>query len=275
MNDFQHTVLCVDDEVNILNALKRLLRREGYRLLIASSGQEALKILSENEVHIVVSDQRMPAMSGTEFLARVKEEYPDAIRIILTGYTEVDSITESINKGHIYKFFLKPWNDQNLKLEIKQALDQYDLMQVNKKLNEQIMEQNEVLKHTNEKLERRVQARTRELEVQNQALELSRAILDDLPLPIIGVSAENIIVMINRETQALTFNSKSVELGKRLLDYFSSDVEEKIGEVMACATALTLEDYNLTGTPYHIDLIPLSGRYRGKGIVMALKARGN
>ena len=79
-------------------------------------------------------------MSGTEFLAKVKENYPEVIRIVLSGYTEVDSITESINKGHIYKFMLKPWNDHTLKLEIKQALEQNDLMQVNKTLHEKLIE---------------------------------------------------------------------------------------------------------------------------------------
>ena len=134
MNENRHTVLCVDDEKNILRSLNRLLRKEDYRLLTASSGEEGLKVLEENDVHMVISDQRMPKMSGTEFLAALKTKYPDVLRIILSGYTEVDSITESINKGHIYKFLSKPWNDHNLKLEIKQALEQYDLIQANKKL---------------------------------------------------------------------------------------------------------------------------------------------
>ena len=136
MNAYKHTVLCVDDEQNILHSLKRLLRKEGYQILTAGSGADGLKILKEHDVHLVITDQRMPEMSGTEFLAKVKENYPDIIRIVLSGYTEVDSITESINKGHIYKFMLKPWNDHNLKLEIKQGLEQYDLIQVNKKLHE-------------------------------------------------------------------------------------------------------------------------------------------
>ncbi len=134
MNENRHTVLCVDDEKIILKALKRLLRKEDYRILTASSGEEGLKVMEENDVHMVISDQRMPEMNGTEFLAALKIKYPDVIRIMLSGYTEVDSITESINKGHIYKFLLKPWNDHNLKLEIKQALEQYDLIQANKKL---------------------------------------------------------------------------------------------------------------------------------------------
>ena len=131
MKDYRHTVLCVDDEVNILRSLKRLLRKEDYRLLTASSGEQGLEILKENAVNLVISDQRMPGMSGIEFLARVKEGYPDIIRAILSGYTEVDAIMDSINRGHIYKFLLKPWNDQNLILDIRQALEHCDLIQSN------------------------------------------------------------------------------------------------------------------------------------------------
>jgi response regulator RpfG family c-di-GMP phosphodiesterase len=151
--DKQHTVLCVDDEQNILSSLRRLFRKESFRVLTASSGPDGLQRLREEEVHVVISDQRMPGMNGTEFLAQVKEEYPDIIRIVLSGYTDVDSITESINKGHIYKFLLKPWNDENLKLEIRQALDQYELLQTNRRLSNTVLEQNETLKKLNEDLE--------------------------------------------------------------------------------------------------------------------------
>jgi len=271
MNENQHTVLCVDDEENILHSIKRLLRKEGYWLLTASSGVEALKILEENNVHLVLSDQRMPQMSGTEFLAEVKEKYPDVIRIILTGYTEVDSITESINKGNIYKFFLKPWNDQNLKLEIGKALEQYDLIQANKMLHEKVLEQNEELKSINENLEVLIQERTKELEIQNQALELSHTIMEDLPVPLIGVSVEGMIVLINRQAQSLSKSGKSIEIGKRLSDYFSNDMEEKMDEAMMCRTHIALKGYRLSGTSYDIDLIPLSGKFSGKGVVLSLR----
>lgn len=274
MNDDKHTVLCVDDEQNILNALKRLLRKDGYRLLTASSGDEGLKILEQNEVHVVISDQRMPEMSGTEFLARVKEHHRDALRIVLTGYTDVDSITESINKGHIYKFFLKPWNDQSLRLEIKQALDQYDLIQANKKLQEQVMQQNEELKEINENLEAMVQERTKELEIQNQALELSHAILEDIPLAIVGVSAEGGIVLINKEAQSLSGLSQRIELGNNFNDYFSTEVEEKMATVLSTNTFQRLEDCPLSGVSYNINLAPLSGRFCGRGVVVTLRKAG-
>ena len=270
MNDFQHTVLFVDDEVNILHSLKRLLRKEAYRILTATSGADGLEILKENDIHLVVTDQRMPGLSGTEFLAKVKEKYPEVIRIVLSGYTEVDSITESINKGHIYKFMLKPWNDQNLKLEIKQALEQYDLMQVNKTLHEKLIEKNTELKKINENLEVLVKERTKDFEIQNQALELSRAILEDLPIPVMGVSSEMNIVLINRKVEALSLNGKHVEIGKKLTEYFSSDVEDKIADALTADTCSKLAKYRILNTTYDLNLIPLSGRFRGKGVVMTL-----
>ena len=268
MNDFQHTVLFIDDEENILHSLKRLLRKEEYRILTANSGADGLEILKENNIHLVVTDQRMPGMSGTEFLAKVKEKYPEVIRIVLSGYTEVDTITESINKGHIYKFMLKPWNDQNLKLEIKQALEQYDLMQVNKTLHEKLIEKNEELKKINENLELLVRERTMDIEIQNQALELSRAILEDLPIPVMGISSEMMIVLINRKVEALSLNNKRIEIGKKLIDCFSSDVEEKIAGVFTTGTCGSLAGYRISETTYDLNFIPLSGRFRGKGVVM-------
>jgi len=271
MSEHKHTVLLVDDEEKILHSLKRLLRKEGYRLFTASSGAEGLKVLEENDVHLVISDQRMPQMSGTEFFAAVKERYPDSIRIILTGYTDVDSITESINKGHIYKFFLKPWNDQSLKLEIKQALDQYDLIQANKRLHEKVMEQNEELKKINDDLEKMVQERTKELEIQNQALELSRAILEDLTFPIIGVSTEGLIAVINREAESLSINGNDIEIGREINDYFLPKVKEKIISALQTNTTQTIKDYQISGIDYDIDVTPLSRRFRGKGVILSLR----
>ena len=275
MDGHQHTILCVDDEDNILHSLKRLLRKEGYRFLTALSGEEGLKILSENDVHLLISDHRMPGMSGTEFLAKVREKHPDVLRVILTGYTEVDSITESINKGNIYKFFLKPWSDQNLKLEIRQALEQYDLIQANKRLHEKVLEQNEELKRINENLESLVQERTKDLEIQNQALELSHSILEDLPFPIIGVSAEQMIVLINQEVNSVLGNNKGIEIGKSLSDYFSSDIGEKMTEVLTSNKSQTIQDYRFSERIYDIDLVPLSGRFREKGIIMVLRPKVN
>ncbi len=115
------TLLLVDDEPDILNALKRLLRRSGYRILTATSGADALELLGLNDVQVIVSDQRMPQMSGTEFLSRVKELYPNTVRMVLTGHSDLASVTGAINRGAIFRFLSKPWDDEQLREQIHYA----------------------------------------------------------------------------------------------------------------------------------------------------------
>lgn len=115
------TLLLVDDEPNILASISRLLHREGYRIITAGSPAEAFEKLATQPVHVVISDQRMPAMSGTEFLSRVRQLYPDTVRMVLTGYTDLDSVTGAINRGAIFKFLTKPWDDDQLRELVRQA----------------------------------------------------------------------------------------------------------------------------------------------------------
>ncbi|MBD8532863.1 MULTISPECIES: EAL domain-containing protein [unclassified Massilia] len=119
------TILVVDDDVDTLSALHRLLRRDNYRVLTAPTPSEAFELLALYRVQVVMCDQRMPAMSGTEFLSKVKEMYPDTMRIILSGYTGVKTILESINRGAIYKFYTKPWNDTELRNNVRLAFRHY------------------------------------------------------------------------------------------------------------------------------------------------------
>tara|TARA_R110000851_G_C13101778_1_gene568607 strand:- start:1407 stop:4610 length:3204 start_codon:yes stop_codon:yes gene_type:complete len=115
------TILLLDDEENILRALARVLRRDGYKILMATRAQDAFELLAKNDVQVILSDQRMPEMNGTEFLSRVKDLYPDTVRIVLSGYTDLRSVTDAINKGAIYKFLTKPWDDELLRHDIAQA----------------------------------------------------------------------------------------------------------------------------------------------------------
>lgn len=119
------TLLLVDDEPSHLAALKRLMRRESYRLLTATSGQEGLDVLARNKVHVIIADQRMPGMSGSEFLGIVRELYPDTIRIILSGYTELRAVTDSVNRGAVSKFLTKPWDDAMLLDNVHDAFRRY------------------------------------------------------------------------------------------------------------------------------------------------------
>lgn len=127
-------LLLVDDEENILQALRRMLRRDGYVIHLASSGADGLAVLEQHPVGVIISDQRMPGMTGSEFLSKVKEKFPDTIRIVLSGYTELNSITEAINQGAIYKFLTKPWDDELLRKHIAEAFECYELKFENARL---------------------------------------------------------------------------------------------------------------------------------------------
>ena len=271
MHEEPHTVLCVDDEPNILRSLRRLFRKEPYRLLTADSAAEALQLLARHPIQLVICDQRMPDMSGIAFLKQVRARYPDIIPIILSGFTDVDAITESINRGHIYKFFLKPWNDRDLKIEIRKALEHYDLVQANRALNRQVVEQNEALRQINENLEQAVRERTRVLEIQNQALELSHAIVEDLPIPIIGVSAEGLIVLVNRRLGSLEIGGRHIEVGRTLTDYFPDPIITGFRAVLSSGTGRTIAPGHIPGQSYAVDITPLSGKFQGKGVIMAMR----
>lgn len=119
------TLLLLDDEENIIRALTRVLRREGYRILTANRAHDAFALLAKHDVQVILSDQRMPEMSGTAFLSRVKDLYPHTIRIVLSGYTDLQSVTDAINQGAIYKFLTKPWDDERLRADIKQAFHHF------------------------------------------------------------------------------------------------------------------------------------------------------
>ena len=121
------TVLFVDDEEKILASLKRGLLDEPYKTLFASSGKKALEILQQNQVHVIVTDMRMPEMSGLELLRTVKEEYPNVIRMVLSGYTQVSTLLTAINQGEIFRFITKPWKlEEEFKPAVRDAVEYYD-----------------------------------------------------------------------------------------------------------------------------------------------------
>jgi len=123
------TLLLLDDEENVLSSLKRLFRPDKYRVLTATSASQAFELLANHKVGVILSDQRMPGMTGTQFLRRVKELYPDSVRMVLSGYTDLDSVTAAINEGAIYRFLTKPWDDNLLRAHIAEAFRRYGGLQ--------------------------------------------------------------------------------------------------------------------------------------------------
>ena len=127
-------ILLVDDESNVLSALKRALFDEPLEIVSVTSAEEALEIMAKEHFKVVVSDERMIGMQGSEFLAQVKELHPHTIRIMLTGHATLEAAMKAVNEGEIYRFFSKPWDDQNLKFAIRGALEKYDLEAENRRL---------------------------------------------------------------------------------------------------------------------------------------------
>ncbi|HRZ86764.1 MAG TPA: response regulator [bacterium] len=148
----EHTVLLVDDESYVLDALKRLLKEEQISIVTATSGQDALKILEAQKVSLVMTDQRMPAMTGLDLLKEIKMKYPNTVRVIVTGYTDLDVVIKAINEGEVYRFIPKPWNEEELKMTIRQALAQYDLLEDNKALLHVVSSQKEVIQEAEKKI---------------------------------------------------------------------------------------------------------------------------
>jgi len=157
------TILFVDDEANILSSLRRLFRPQGYRILIAEGGAQGLEIMANEQVDLVVSDMRMPEMNGAQFLEKVRADWPDTVRILLTGYAEIGDTIAAINKGQIYRYVSKPWDDNDITLIVKHALQQQSLEREKFLLEELTQRQNEELTDLNANLEAKVEARTGEV----------------------------------------------------------------------------------------------------------------
>ncbi len=191
------TLLLLDDEANILTSLKRLLRREGYTILIANNSTEAFELLSAHPVGVVVSDQRMPDMTGTEFLSRVKELYPDTIRMVLSGYTDLQSVIQAINEGSIYRFLTKPWDDDQLRGVIREAFQRQEMSQENALLNQQIREHSARLLEMNERLESLLGQKTDRIARDEALIGAAQEAFYHVPVPLVGIDDNGMIVLAN------------------------------------------------------------------------------
>jgi len=199
------TLLMVDDEESILSSLKRLFRRDGYRIFTAGGGAEGLEVLAAHPVDIVISDQRMPNMTGVEFLRQVKQRYPDTVRIVLSGYTELNSITEAINEGAIYKFLTKPWEDDQLRADVQEAFQYKELADENRRLAVE-------LGAANRQLERLLEQNRRQLQIDQVVLAIVQEILQAVPVPVLGFDNGGMIVSANEEAERL-FASRQPLIG--------------------------------------------------------------
>ena len=235
-------ILFVDDEENVLRSLKRLFMSEAYEVLTALSGGEGLAILKEIEVPVIVSDQRMPVMTGAEFLEKSRQLSPDAVRIILTGYADVEAAIGAINRGGAYRYVSKPWNDSDLLLVIKDAFEKYRLVRENQYLTELTIKQNEELKKWSVELELYVQQHTIDLTKKNKELKKLNLKLK-----------KNVSEILRSLSSLIELRNGSMRNHSNNVAILSTAIAEEIGltapEIERISTASQLHDIGMIGAP--------------------------
>ncbi len=225
-------ILFVDDEKNVLRSLERTFLDEDYEILTASSAGEGLSVLREiSPVQVVVSDYRMPDMNGINFLREVCMQWPETIRIVLSGYADTATIVSAINDGRIYKFVPKPWNDHELKITIVNAIDLYHLNKKNVELAEELKIKNGELERTNDNLERIVAEKTSKVRMQNELLMRVHNIHHAIPVGVIGIDPEGIIVQCNNEAEKLLSCNNPDLLGNRYEEKLPPEISEFVGGI--------------------------------------------
>lgn len=191
------TLLLVDDEDGVVASLKRLFRRDGYRILTARGGEDGLALLESHDVDVIISDQRMPGMTGTEFLRRARRLRPHSVRIVLSGYTELQSITDAINEGAIFRFLAKPWDDEQLRGHIAEAFRGKALADENRRLTQRLQVANRELARANEQLGQLLAERQARIARNEQLSEVLHELLDVIPWPLVGMDGEGMVAAAN------------------------------------------------------------------------------
>ncbi|HXE51708.1 MAG TPA: hybrid sensor histidine kinase/response regulator [Tepidisphaeraceae bacterium] len=172
----RHTLLVVDDEPDVVKSVQDLLHRK-YRVLGATSAKEALDLMEREEVHLVMSDQRMPETTGVEFLRNVRGEFPEAIRLLFTGYADIRAVIDAINQGNVYRYITKPWDPDELQTVIDEAAERYDLIVERNRLVSLLQQQNKELENANAALKRANELKQAFIQVASHELRTPLAIL--------------------------------------------------------------------------------------------------
>ncbi len=233
----ERVLLLVDDEANILSALRRLLRSDGYRILTAGNGPDGLALLSANPVDVILSDQRMPGMTGVEFLSLAKTGYPDTIRMVLSGYTELQSVTDAVNEGAIYKFLTKPWDDDKLRGHIREAFERKELAEENRRLMREVQAVNQALVVANRQLEQSLLEKQQQMALNDHMLAIVREVLQQVAIPVLAIDDTDMIAFVNEA---------AIRLLQRRGMLLGGDAQALLPDIMnaANASAASLEIEN-------------------------------
>ena len=268
MQKQKRTLLLVDDEQNIVSSLKRLLRRDDYQIFTANSGQEGLDLLAHQQVDVIVSDQRMPGMIGADFLRAAKLLYPDTIRIMLSGYTELQSVTDAVNEGAIYKFLTKPWEDDLLRGHIADAFHLKEISDDNERLNLEVRIANHELAAANRKMEELLRQKQQQISRDEVSLNIARELLQFLPLPVIGMDDDGMIAFINAAAESL-FRRAGALLGNEASIALPALFPEGPGGAASLGSAST-HVAGIDGVAYSIAVYPMGANSASRGSLITL-----
>lgn len=263
------TLLLVDDEQNIISALCRLLRRDGFQIITANSGVEGLQQLAANKVDVILSDQRMPGMTGVEFLRRAKELYPQTVRMSLSGYTEIQSITDAVNEGSVYRFLTKPWDDEQLRGHITAAFRHKDMADENRELSAQLRRANRELAQVNERMQKL--AGTQQEQILRDEIRLLSAheLLEYIPVPVIGFDVEGMVAYLNIDAQEL-FPLVNSPLGRDAVEALSPELA-KVWRESSGAQVLVTQG----GRDFQVVCRVIGDATNQRGKLMALTPQGS
>lgn len=256
------TLLCVDDEVSILKSLTRVFAGQNIRLVQASSGKAALEILKQQPVHLIISDMRMPEMTGAELLAQAAVMQPDAYRILMTGYADLSSTISAINVGKIHRYVQKPWDNNELLEIVNEGIKYFQLVRNNKLLTKKIARQNKDLQELNHNLEEMVQQRTLQLKKLLRQLKSNLETLDNDHKALLEVLYN--IISINPQLSgefalnvAATSRSiaRTLELSAALQQYcYQAGLFSELGKVGLPHSILSLPFYKLDNNERNVYL---------------------
>ncbi len=229
----QIKILCVDEEREISKALQQLFSADNqYSIITAESGEDGLVIMDkEKNIRLVVSEYQLPGMNGIDFLCQVYKEYPETIRVVLSGYVDTAAVVDAVNLGRINKYIHKPWNDDELKEAISYALQHQELQLQNNQLNKELQQKNQQLQNVNVNLERLVDQRSEALEIRNRVLQVAQGILDVLPMVVFGIDPEDMIVHCNEYARDLFPYGGFGPLGNDRFDVFPEEVNALIDQL--------------------------------------------
>lgn len=264
-------ILCVDDERNVLRALKRLFIDDDYEILDAASGEEGLGIMRNvTPVQIVISDYRMPRMNGVDFLKEVCRYWPETVRIVLSGFSDMAAVISAINEGQIYKFMPKPWNDDELKITVSNAIDLYFLNVKNRRITLELQTVSEKLSSLKANFEKFVEERTSGLISQVNKLIFTQNILESLPVAIIAIDPDGVIDTYNKKCREL-FNGVdgivSGKSGKDLLPEYMDNIIYTIRDKRVFDGYISM---NKSNSRVHVKAIPMAYPDGREGVVLVL-----